>query len=492
MTKTRLLLPVLAVSAALTMLAGCGDDGASSTDPASVAPPQSPVFIEAKIRPTGELKANIEKIAGRVAGIDDLGALIVSYAENAANDSGEAIDFEKDVDPWLGESAGIYLTEFNGEDFQGGGFAVEVTDTGAAEEFIEKQLESDEGEATDESYEGFDYKLNEDEEALGVVGNFIVFGQDPAAFEAAVDAFSGESLADSETYKQVGSAEPESTLANVFVDIAGLIKSAGSQVDPQALQIFEAAGVELEKSSALISLVPGSDNIEVDVASKLSEGAEDAVSAEVNQGLLGSMPAGAVAAFGVGDLGEALGNLIDTIDENGIPGQIPPGRFKSTLKQAGLDLEKISSSLGDAAIFVRRPDSGDDRRRPGDRSEGSERSEKHDRQHREPVAGKRHPGGDRRRRQGRRLLGAQPRPRAAAARRRLQGRPDRDRIRPHADPRRARLRLRLDALEDEGLQRSAQLTRRHADLRLRRPVRRSCDWSKACSATATKRKNWKN
>ena len=73
MMKTCLVLPVLAAAAALAILAGCGGgDGGSSSDPASVARPDAPVFIEAKLRPSGALKTNVEAIASQV-GIDGPG-----------------------------------------------------------------------------------------------------------------------------------------------------------------------------------------------------------------------------------------------------------------------------------------------------------------------------------------------------------------------------------------------------------------------------------
>ena len=51
MIKTRLVLPVLAAAAALALLAGCGSGGSSSSgDPASVAPPETPLFVEATMR----------------------------------------------------------------------------------------------------------------------------------------------------------------------------------------------------------------------------------------------------------------------------------------------------------------------------------------------------------------------------------------------------------------------------------------------------------
>ena len=205
MIKTRLVLPVLAAAAALALLAGCGSsNGGSSTNPASVAPPETPVFIEATIQPTGTLKTNLEGIANRVAGVGDLGGTIASYIEQSATSSGEPLDFEKEVQPWLGEKAGIFLTEFDGENFEGTGFAIEVTDTGEAQEFIDKKVESGEGEFKDESYEGVDYKFDSSNEtSVGIVGNFVVFTQEKATFEAAVDASKGESLAEAETYKSI-------------------------------------------------------------------------------------------------------------------------------------------------------------------------------------------------------------------------------------------------------------------------------------------------
>jgi len=354
MTKmTRLSFPVLAAAAALAILAGCGsDDGGSGDGPASVAPADTQVFVEAKIQPTGELKTNLEEIAQRVAGVDDLGETVVSYLEQAALNSEEPLDFEKEVQPWLGESAGIFLTGYNGDDFEPGGFAIEVTDTGEAQDFIDKQVDSENEKVTDESYEGIDYKLgSSDEDAVGIIGDFVVFGDGKAAFEEAVDASKDESLTDVDNYTSLTPSSPQSSLANVYVDIAGLIKSVGSEVDPQALKLFESAGLELENSAALASLVPGQDNVEIDLSTKLGE-AEGKVSTATDTKLLGSLPSGALAAISVGDLGESLGEIVDTVDKEGIPGEVPAGKLKSTLKEAGIDVDQIAGNLGDAAAYV--------------------------------------------------------------------------------------------------------------------------------------------
>ena len=111
--KPRLVLLVAAATAALALLAaGCGgsEDG-SGSDPAALAPPKSPLYIEATVQPEGELKTNVDALAKSIAGVDDLGGLIVSELESSASDSGEELDFEKEVEPWLGEKGGLSFQE---------------------------------------------------------------------------------------------------------------------------------------------------------------------------------------------------------------------------------------------------------------------------------------------------------------------------------------------------------------------------------------------
>src|SRR4051794_15377425 len=119
MTKTQPLLQVLATAAAVALLSGCGGSDSSSTEPAAVSPPATPVFIEGNLQPKGSLKQNVEALAAKVAGIDDLGATIVAELESSAAASDQTFDFETEVKPWLGQRAAIFLTEFNGDDFEG-------------------------------------------------------------------------------------------------------------------------------------------------------------------------------------------------------------------------------------------------------------------------------------------------------------------------------------------------------------------------------------
>jgi hypothetical protein len=350
--KTRLVLFLATAALAALAIAGCGGGSdSSSSDPASLAPATAPVYIEATVQPQGEMKANVESLVQRVAGIDNIGDKVVEEVEKAAQSSDEPFDYGKDVQPWLGEKAGLFLQRYDGQDFTGVGAALAVTDADAAQEFIDQHAKSDSGQPLQEgSYEGNDYKFDAGEETvLGTVGDFLVIAEDVPTFKAMVDASNGESLADEETFSSTTAAVPGGSLADVFVDIGGLIEQAGTPVDDETLQILEDTGIKASEATAVASLVPGSDQIEIDFSSDLA--GENPPSGDASK-LLGSLPGGSFAAFASSEFGKRFGEAIDQIDADGIPGQIPPNKLKDTMKAAGIDLEKLGSSVSDLGVFA--------------------------------------------------------------------------------------------------------------------------------------------
>jgi hypothetical protein len=348
--KARLVLPALAATAAL-VVAGCGGSGDTGSDPATLAPPKAPVFIAASVRPAGELKTNIDSLAQSIAGIDDLGGLIVSELENSARDDDEELDYAKEVEPWLGEKGGLFLQKYDGEDFEGYGVAIQSTDTGATQDFIDHLASESEEPVERGSYEGIDYTVEteEEDEFVAVVGDFLVVAEDKPTLEAMVDAYDGESLADEGTYSEAIDAAPSGSFADVFVDVGGLIDQSGGAIDPDAQQFLDSAGIDPEEATAVASLIPGSDQIEIDFSSNLS--GENPPTGDASQ-LLGSLPAGSFAAFASADFGDRFEETVDQIDANGIPGEIPAGKFKSGLEEAGIDVEKIAASVGDLGVFA--------------------------------------------------------------------------------------------------------------------------------------------
>ena len=351
LVKLRLVLISVLAALAAAFAAGCGggSDSGGSSDAATLAPPTAPVFIDFTIRPEGATKTNIEELAKKLAGVNDLGGLIVEELESSVSEDGEEFDFEKEVEPWLGERAGLFLQDYEEEDFEGYGAAIQTEDEDEAREFVDKQVESSDESVEDGSYEGVDFKVQEDETTIGVFAGFIVFAEDEAIFKSMVDASEGDNLAGEQAFTDATGNVPDESAADVFVDIGGLIEEAGNEIDSSTQAFLDSVGIEPREATAVASLVPGSDNVEIDLSSNLS--GENPPSGDASE-LLSSLPGTSVAALASAEFGKRFNEGITKIDEEGIPGQVPPHQLKKSLKQAGVDLEAIAGSIGDVGVYV--------------------------------------------------------------------------------------------------------------------------------------------
>jgi hypothetical protein len=354
--KARPFLVALAALAAVALPAGCSSSGSSGSKVADVVPPGTPILIEATLRPDGELKSNTDAIAKQVAGVDNLGDYIVEKLEESAEEDGEPFDFAKEVEPWLGERGGLFFEKVEGNDLSTGGVVVESTDSEAAREFVESQVKESKSGYRSASYEGTDYEVGgSEEQAVGVVGDFLVMADGNSAaesekiFKEVVDASGGEALADEDTFSKAISAASDGSLSDVYVDVGKLIDQSGGQIDPTARQFLQNAGIDPSEATAVASIVPDSDQIAVELSSDL--GGEEAPSGDASS-LLGSLPGNAFAGIAVSGIGKQLNEAIDKLDEEGIPGTIPPGQLKKGLQQIGIDLEGLANSIEDAGVFA--------------------------------------------------------------------------------------------------------------------------------------------
>lgn len=352
MIKPRFTLPVLAATAAIA-IAGCGGgdgDSSSDNDLAVLAAPGSLVFAEGKVKLTGEMKKDVDAIARTIADADSLGELVVSELEEAAREDGEPFDFEKEVEPWLGERAAVAFEGIEDGDLTDPLVVVETTDPAAAQGFVDDRTAQSDEPYEDGSYEGVRFKVGgSEDQAIGVLDDFLVIAEGEAGFKAAVDAVEGTSLADEAGFRDTISAASEGSLMDVYMDVGGLIEGSGDEIDPQAREALRSAGIDPSEAAAVASVIPGSDQVEIELSSDL--GAEEAPSGDVSE-LLGSVPADSVAAFAASGFGDQVSEAIEELDSSGIPGEVPPNQLKSALKAMGIDLDKIAGSLEDAAVFV--------------------------------------------------------------------------------------------------------------------------------------------
>jgi len=348
MKKTGLALIALATLASLAIY-GCGGSS-SSSDLATLASPHTLLFAEGELTPSGELKENVDALARKIGGVESLGKLIVSKLEESAREDGEPFDFEKEVEPWLGERAAVASQAFEGGDPTDVLVAVQTTDAAAAQKFVDQQAGESKVPYEDASYEGIDFKVGGSKgEAIGLIGDTLVTAEGEKGFKQAVDASKGESLADRDEFEEAMAHAADGSLVDVFVDVGGLIEQSGGEVQPQALQALKTSGIDPSEATAVASIVPGSDQVEIDVSADV--GGETPPSGDASQ-MLGSLPADSFVAFASTGFGERLSKSIDELDENGIPGQLEPHELKKSVSQLGFELDKVASSFEDAGLFA--------------------------------------------------------------------------------------------------------------------------------------------
>jgi Protein of unknown function (DUF3352) len=353
-------LPVLILAAALAaaiLVAGCGGGGSSDGssggggEPASLAPQGVPVYLEANLAPQGKEGEALDELTANVLGIGDLGSYIAEELDKSALGEGEKFNFEEEVEPWLGEKAGMYLADYDGDNFHGFGVAIETTDAGEAEEFIEQRVEKNEKGDEKGEFEGAKYYVDpEDKSVLGVIDGYLAFGETLADFEAMVKTSEGgEALGESAKYTEAIEAAGSTGIGSVYVDIGGLIEESKGSIPPESEAVFGLIGIEPRNSTAIATAVPHSEQLEVDFTTNLTKATTPGGDASA---LLESLPATAVVGFASPEFGKSFGEGIDELDESGIPGQLGPGELKGAMELAGINLDSIAASIGDVGGFA--------------------------------------------------------------------------------------------------------------------------------------------
>jgi len=341
------------------LIAGCGgggdsdsgsSDSGSGSGLASVASPGSVVFAEAELQPQGELKSNVDSVTKKLTGEASLSDFIASKLEKSAREEGESFNYTQEVEPWLGDRGGVSFERVEGGELSEPLIAAETTNANAAQAFINKRAGAGKSASKDASYNGVDFTVGGPEDnALGLIGKTLVLASSEKEFKAAVDASGGESLGGEDRFQKTMGAASNGSFADVYIDLGGIVKQTEGEADAPTKEALQAAGIDPSEATAVASVIPHSDQIEIDVSSELS--GEKAPSGDASK-LLASLPANSFAALGFGNFSEMFEEAVDSLDEEGIPPDLEPGELKSALAQAGIDIDKIAASLGEAAVFA--------------------------------------------------------------------------------------------------------------------------------------------
>ncbi len=342
----RLLGALASAGAVVLVLAGCGggDSGEEEVDvgPAAAVPANAPFYFDVSVRPEGGARDGAEAAAAKILGSDDPGATLISLLEDAAAEDLPGFTWAEDVEPWLGEKVGFFPTSLAAESEVA--LIAETTDPGAALEFArtDENLSGPERE-----YNGSSYQLDSvDGDAVGVVGDFLVSAT-PKGFKRVVDAAEEESLGDSDQFKDsLGglSGERLATLYAVPREFLGAIPD--EELDPEGRNLFlEAIGASAD-APVLGELTASAEELELELSA-----AGGTVETEQSN-LLNQLPAESWLALGLGDIGSAVQNGLDSVESADVKG-LSGEELRSQLDEAtGLDLEQVAQALGGGALFV--------------------------------------------------------------------------------------------------------------------------------------------
>jgi hypothetical protein len=337
--------------------AACGESASGGdADPASLVPAGTPIYFQAAVQPTGDRREDALAAAGKIMRTDDPAAKLRELIDEAFADEGSDLTWEKDFAPWLGEDAGVWASDLQAAEPT---FAaiVATKDAEAAGAAIQKFKAADESATyTKRSHGGVDYEVDDEGTAAGIVDDFMVLATEKA-FKQTVDlSEDGETLADSDRYKDAVGDIGEESLGHYYMDTRTIFDLAMAE-DPTAAAQLEPfkAYLPFDKLGPVTgSFQADGDGMSLDtVLTGVPEGPFRQLAglwAGGETGLLGELPGDAWAAFATPKLGEGAKTLFDSF-----AGALGGAAIAGQVKQAtGLDLEQdVFSWIGDVGVFVR-------------------------------------------------------------------------------------------------------------------------------------------
>ena len=339
----------LFLASVLLVMAGCGAQaGSGAAEPASIAPANTLAFASFEIAPQGPEKAGFDAAFGKLLGPDPESRLGQAFTKAAS--TGGSLDYASDVKPWLGSTVSALVTRVgpNSCDFA---VLAASTDDDKAQAAIDKDLAGKNAQSL--SYRDVSYKLLGDGTANGIVDHYLVAGTE-SAFKAVVDtAKDGNSLADSEQWKNSVGDRPNGKVGFAYVDVKGLLQSFAASMPGLARLAGPLLVGQLDLHPFVGTLEARPDALVGDLSSPGTR-PDPRGPAAASSPLIESLPADSWLALALPDVGQSLGKLAGALQSNPFTG-LKFGQFSAKVKKAtGLDLQRdVLAVVGDLGLYVR-------------------------------------------------------------------------------------------------------------------------------------------
>jgi hypothetical protein len=343
MRRAALLVPVTAALA----FAGCGDSsgggGNAAGDPASIAPKGTVLFVKGKVRPEGGQKDAILDIIRRLGGVQDPSKLITDTISKELQK--DKLDFKKDIDPVLGDTAGFAFTSLGSDNDTRGAGIIAVKDEGKAKDLMKRIAD---GKVTSEDYKGTEILKDSasTDTQVATIDGFLVTGT-PDGVRAVIDAAKGDGLDTVQSYKAIAD-QNEGKLAFGYLDtnaLVGALGKSGSLPPAQAAAIQGALGEQLQPVGLSLDVAKGKITFEASSQSKKNLPTEQST-------LLPELPGDSFAAIGIPKLGQSIKNQVDALG-TGLGGAALDAAETQIKAATGISLQSALATIGDVALFAR-------------------------------------------------------------------------------------------------------------------------------------------
>jgi hypothetical protein len=287
----------LVAAAVNAAFGGGGDDEPPKTAAASIAPSNTLVFVDISTDGDREAVDRANALLGRFGGYEARRDSLLKRLSGGE----QKVDVERDVSPWMGDEAALALTE-SGTATAGSLILIEVDDERKARQFLARNPRKPQrNEYKDEVVEQYGTV------AVAFKDGWMLVGQD-GTVQAALDRTNGRgrTLAQDATYKRVTGDLPDGRVATAYTSATGLQRL----LIPQGDVIGGLAGFLNQPGMQGIglSVEARDDGARVLVKTAFGKGGNRQRSFEPK--LVGDVPEGALAYYGVQGVSGALGNLV--------------------------------------------------------------------------------------------------------------------------------------------------------------------------------------
>jgi len=345
--KKLAVLVVAAVVAAAVAFAATSFFEAADDDAIDYVPANTFLYANVFLDPSTQQRIAIRDLLEHfplAATPDEAADEIADLLNNALRELG--LSFEEDVEPWLGKQIAFYLLPPERlEEDPAGAALIATDDAGATQDAIDEAIANSGTQMSVESHQGVDYKLGDDDSAVGIVEDFLVIGNE-AGFRASVEtALGGDSLGESDRFENTVGALEDDRLFLFFLDPQPIFAAIPRDQFPPGIMsspLFSS----LQRPVAAVAYAR-SDAVVFEGVGAAPPGATS------DRGLVPRLPAHAWAVFGAADFGGMVESLLDSVLAAGVPGLSRDLLERQFQAETGLHLQRdVLSWIGDLGAFV--------------------------------------------------------------------------------------------------------------------------------------------